>query len=196
MASRPSANRASRSTSAYRYFATPKRKFILADTPGHVQYTRNMVTGASTADIALVLVDARKGILEQTKRHSFISSLLRVPHLVLCVNKMDLVDWSQDRYDEIVDEFRDFAARLDIADLRFIPMSALEGDNIVEESENMPWYHGSPLLEVIEDIHVASDRNLIDARFPVQYVVRPHRKEYQDFRRVCRSGCIRRIPAR
>ena len=167
---------------AYGYFATPKRKFILADTPGHIQYTRNMVTGASTADIALVLVDARKGILEQTKRHSFISSLLRVPHLVLCVNKMDLVDWSQERYDEIVDEFREFAARLDVADLRFVPMSALEGDNVVEGSERMPWYHGQPLLEVIEDIHVASDRNLIDARFPVQYVVRPHRKEYQDFR--------------
>lgn len=167
---------------AYRYFATPKRKFILADTPGHIQYTRNMVTGASTADIALVLIDARKGVLEQTKRHSFISSLLHVPHLVLCVNKMDLVDWSEERYEEIVDEYREFAARLDVADLRFVPMSALEGDNVVERSNNMPWYHGSPLLEIIEDIHIASDRNLIDARFPVQYVVRPHRKEYQDFR--------------
>ncbi|MGI9666679.1 MAG: sulfate adenylyltransferase subunit CysN [Acidimicrobiia bacterium] len=167
---------------AYRYFATPRRKFILADTPGHTQYTRNMVTGASTADIALVLVDARKGILEQTMRHAFISSLLRVPHLVLCVNKMDLVDWDQKRYKEIVDEFRDFAARLDIADLRFVPMSALEGDNVVDRSTHMDWYNGSPLLEVMEDIHVASDRNLIDARFPVQYVVRPHRREYQDFR--------------
>ena len=167
---------------AYRYFATPRRKFILADTPGHIQYTRNMVTGASTADIALVLVDARKGILEQTKRHSFISSLLRVPHLVLCVNKMDLVDWDEKRYDEIVDEFREFAARLDIHDLRFVPMSALEGDNVVEGTDNMPWYTGSPLLEILEEIHVASDRNLIDARFPVQYVVRPHRRDYQDFR--------------
>ncbi len=167
---------------AYRYFATPKRKFILADTPGHVQYTRNMVTGASTADIALVLVDARKGVLEQTKRHAFISSLLRVPHLVLCVNKMDLVDYSQKVYDEIMDEFRSFAARLDIADLRFVPVSALEGDNVVEGSEAMPWYHGSTLLETMETIHVASDRNLIDARFPVQYIIRPHTMEHQDYR--------------
>jgi len=167
---------------AYRYFATPRRRFILADTPGHIQYTRNMVTGASTAEIALVLVDARRGILEQTKRHAFISSLLRVPHLVLCVNKMDLVDWSEKVYDEIVDEFRAFAARLDITDLRFVPMSALEGDNVVEGSRHMPWYHGTPLLEMLEEIHVASDRNLIDARFPVQYVIRPHRREYQDFR--------------
>ncbi len=167
---------------AYRYFATPRRKFILADTPGHIEYTRNMVTGASTADIALVLVDARKGILEQTKRHSFVSSLLRVPHLVLCVNKMDLVDYDEDRYNEIADDFRQFAARLDINDLRFVPMSALEGDNVVSPTARMPWYHGSPLLEVMEDIHVASDRNLIDARFPVQYVVRPHRREFQDYR--------------
>ncbi|GMR02917.1 MAG: hypothetical protein BMS9Abin20_1271 [Acidimicrobiia bacterium] len=167
---------------AYRYFATPKRKFILADTPGHVEYTRNMVTGASTADIALVLVDARKGILEQTRRHAFIASLLRVPHLVLCVNKMDLVDYSQKVYDEIADEFRHFAARLDIADLRFVPVSALVGDNVVNGSDNMPWYHGEPLLETMETIHVASDRNLIDARFPVQYVIRPHTMEHQDYR--------------
>jgi bifunctional enzyme CysN/CysC len=167
---------------AYRYFATPRRKFILADTPGHIEYTRNMVTGASTADIALVLVDARAGILEQTRRHAFIASLLRVPHLVLCVNKMDLVDYSEEVYEEITEEFRDFAARLDVADLRFIPMSALEGDNVVNGSENMPWYHGSPLLETLEDIHVASDRNLIDARFPVQYVIRPHTREHADYR--------------
>ena len=167
---------------AYRFFATPRRKFILADTPGHIEYTRNMVTGASTADIALVLVDARAGVLEQTRRHSFIASLLRVPHLVLCVNKMDLVDYSEDVYDTIVDEFREFAARLDVADLRFIPMSALVGDNVVNESENMDWYQGSPLLKTLEDIHVASDRNLIDARFPVQYVVRPHTREHHDYR--------------
>jgi len=167
---------------AYRYFATPRRKFILADTPGHVEYTRNMVTGASTADIALVLVDARKGILEQTQRHAFISSLLQVPHLVLCVNKMDLVDYSEDIYDEIVEDFRTFAARLDVTDLRFVPMSALKGDNVVNGSMNMPWYKGSPMLETIEDIHVASDRNLIDARFPVQYVIRPHTMEAQDYR--------------
>jgi len=167
---------------AYRFFATPRRKFILADTPGHIEYTRNMVTGASTADIALVLVDARAGILEQTRRHAFIASLLRVPHLVLCVNKMDLVDYSEDVYDAIVDEFREFAARLDVADLRFIPMSALDGDNVVNESENMPWYQGSPLLTTLEEIHVASDRNLIDARFPVQYVIRPHTREHPDYR--------------
>jgi bifunctional enzyme CysN/CysC len=167
---------------AYRYFATPKRKFILADTPGHIEYTRNMVTGSSTADIALVLVDARKGVLEQTRRHAFIASLLRVPHLVLCVNKMDLVDYDEKVYDEITDEFRDFAARLDINDLRFVPVSALTGDNVVDSSENMPWYQGSPLLEIMETIHVASDRNLIDARFPVQYVIRPHTMESQDYR--------------
>ncbi len=167
---------------AYRYFATPKRKFILADTPGHIQYTRNMVTGASTADIALVLVDARLGVLEQTRRHAFIASLLRVPHLVLCVNKMDLVDYSQKVYDEITAEFRSFAARLDIADLRFVPVSALVGDNVVNGSDNMDWYHGLPLLEILEGIHVASDRNLIDARFPVQYVIRPNTVEHHDYR--------------
>lgn len=167
---------------AYRYFATPKRKFILADTPGHVQYTRNMVTGASTADIALVLVDARLGVLEQTRRHAFISSLLRVPHLVLVVNKMDLVGYDQDVYDGIVSEFRDFAAKLDIADLRFVPVSALVGDNVVEPSINMDWYDGSPLLRIMENIHVASDRNLVDARFPIQYVIRPHRSEFHDYR--------------
>jgi bifunctional enzyme CysN/CysC len=167
---------------AYRYFATPKRKFVLADTPGHVQYTRNMVTGASTADIALILIDARKGILEQTRRHSFIASLLQVPHLVLCVNKMDLVDYSEDRYHELVEEFRQFATRLDITDLRFVPVSALVGDNIVEESPNTPWYRGPSVLHLLEDIHVGSDRNMIDCRFPVQYVIRPHTMEHQDYR--------------
>ena len=167
---------------AYRYFATPKRKFVLADTPGHVQYTRNMVTGASTADIALVLVDARKGLIEQTRRHAFISSLLGVPHLVLCVNKMDLVDYSQERYEEIVEEFREFATKLQIGDLRFVPISALKGDNVVGESESMPWYHGPSVLHLLEEIHVASDRNLVDARFPVQYVIRPHTMEHQDYR--------------
>jgi bifunctional enzyme CysN/CysC len=141
-----------------------------------------MVTGASTADIALVLVDARKGVLEQTRRHSFISSLLQVPHLVLCVNKMDLVDYDEAIYDEIVNDFRDFASRLDITDLRFVPMSALEGDNVVNGSMNMDWYKGSPMLETIEEIHVASDRNLIDARFPVQYVIRPHTRAEPDYR--------------
>ncbi|CAN5861056.1 hypothetical protein BH23ACT5_BH23ACT5_01710 [soil metagenome] len=167
---------------AYRYFATPTRKFVLADTPGHIQYTRNMVTGASTADIALILVDARHGVLEQTRRHSFLASLLGVPHLVLCVNKMDLVGWDEGRYDEIVADFRAFASRLEIHDLRFVPVSALEGDNIVDESPRMPWYTGPSVLHLLEDIHIGSDRNLIDCRFPVQYVIRPHLKEYQDYR--------------
>ena len=147
---------------AYRYFATPKRKFVLADTPGHVQYTRNMVTGSSTANIALILVDARNGVLEQTKRHSFLASLLGVPHMVLCVNKMDLVDWSEDRYNEVVDEFREFAMRLDIPDLRFVPISALEGDNVVNPSENMAWYRGPTILNLLEEIHIGSDQNMID----------------------------------
>jgi len=167
---------------AYRYFATPKRKFVLADTPGHVQYTRNMVTGSSTANIALILIDARQGILEQTKRHSFLASLLGVPHLVLCVNKMDLVDWSEDRFNELVDEFRDFARRLDVFDLRFIPVSALEGDNVVNRSENMPWYNGPTVLGLLEDIHIGSDHNMIDVRFPVQFVIRPHLRDFQDYR--------------
>jgi bifunctional enzyme CysN/CysC len=167
---------------AYRYFATPKRKFVLADTPGHIQYTRNMVTGSSTANIALILVDARNGVIEQTRRHSFLASLLGVPHLVLCVNKMDLVDWSQDRYNEVVEEFRSFAQRLDIHDLRVVPVSALLGDNVVDRSMNMDWYHGPTVLELLEDIHIASDSNLIDVRFPVQTVIRPHRMHHQDFR--------------
>jgi bifunctional enzyme CysN/CysC len=158
---------------AYRYFATPKRKFIIADTPGHIQYTRNMVTGASTADLALVLIDARKGVLEQSRRHAFLATLLGIPHLVVCVNKMDLVDWSQERYEEIKAEFRSFAMKLDVHDLTFIPISALLGDNVVERSGNMAWYEGSSLVHHLEEVHIASDRNLIDARFPVQYVIRP-----------------------
>ena len=167
---------------AYRYFATPKRKFIIGDTPGHIQYTRNMVTGASTADLALILVDARKGILEQSRRHAFLSSLLGIPHLVLCINKMDLVDWSEERFEEIKAEFRAFAMKLDVRDLTFIPMSALHGDNVVDRSANMPWYEGSPLLHHLEEVHIASDRNLIDARFPVQYVIRPMSDSHHDFR--------------
>ena len=167
---------------AYRYFATPRRKFIIADTPGHIQYTRNMVTGASTADLALVLVDARKGLVEQSRRHAFLASLLRIPHLVLCVNKMDLVDWSEERFEEIKAEFRSFAAKLDIADLAFVPISALHGDNVVSRSANSPWYEGSSLLHHLEEVHIASDRNLIDARFPVQYVIRPHTDEFHDYR--------------
>jgi len=163
---------------AYRYFATPKRKFVVADTPGHLQYTRNMVTGASTADLALILVDARKGVLEQSRRHAFIASLLGIPHLVVCVNKMDLVGWSKERFDEIREDFRRFAMKLDVHDLSFVPMSALLGDNVVNRSTEMSWYEGSSLLHHLEEVHVASDQNLIDARFPVQYVIRPH----QDFR--------------
>lgn len=167
---------------AYRYFATPRRKFIIADTPGHIQYTRNMVTGASTADLAIVLVDARKGLVEQSRRHAFIVSLLRVPHLVLAVNKMDLVDWSQDVFDEIAAEFTTFAAKLDIPDLTIVPISALHGDNIVTRSPNMPWYEGSSLLHHLEHVHIASDRNLVDVRFPVQYVIRPQSLQHPDYR--------------
>jgi bifunctional enzyme CysN/CysC len=167
---------------AYRYFATPKRKFVIADTPGHIQYTRNMVTGASTANLALLLIDARKGVLEQTRRHALLSSLLGVPHLVLCVNKMDLVDYEQRIYDEIRDEFSQFAAKLDITDLGFVPISALEGDNVVDRSTNMPWFDGQPLLGHLEDVHIASDRNLVDNRFPVQYVIRPQSAENRDYR--------------
>lgn len=167
---------------AYRYFATPRRKFIIADTPGHIQYTRNMVTGASTADLAIVLVDARKGIQEQSRRHAFLVSLLRVPHLVLAINKMDLVDWSQEVYEQIKDEFTNFAAKLDIADLTVLPISALKGDNVVTRSANMPWFEGPSLLHHLENVHIASDRNLVDARFPVQYVIRPHQDRHHDFR--------------
>jgi bifunctional enzyme CysN/CysC len=170
---------------AYRYFATPRRKFIIADTPGHIQYTRNMVTGASTADLAVILVDARNGLTEQSRRHAFLSTLLRVPHLVLAVNKMDLVGYEQAVFERIASEFSAFATRLDVADLAFIPISALHGDNVVERSENMTWYDGLPLLRHLEHVHIASDRNLIDPRFPVQYVIRPHQAthpELHDYR--------------
>jgi len=167
---------------AYRYFATPKRKFIVADTPGHVEFTRNMVTGASTANLAIILIDARKGILEQTHRHSFIASLLNIPHVVVCINKMDLVDYSEERYNAIVAEYKAFAAKLSVKDVRFIPISALNGDNVVNKSKNMPWYDGATLLYNLENVHISSDHNLVDCRFPVQTVIRPHTLEHQDFR--------------
>ncbi len=167
---------------AYRYFATPARKFIIADTPGHVQYTRNMVTGASTADLGLVLVDARQGLTEQSRRHAVILSLLRVPHLVLCVNKMDLVDYDEDVYNRIHQEFKQFATKLSIPDLEVIPISALKGDNVVTRSEEMSWYSGPTLMHHLENIHVASDRDLVDVRFPVQYVIRPKSDQYHDYR--------------
>jgi len=167
---------------AYRYFATPNRKFIIADTPGHVQYTRNMVTGASTADLGLVLVDARHGLTEQSHRHAVILSLLRVPHLVLAVNKMDLVDYSQDVFNRIQQEFTSFATKLRVPDLTVIPISALNGDNVVNRSEHMGWYEGPSLMHHIEHVHVASDRDLVDARFPVQYVIRPKSDEFHDYR--------------
>jgi bifunctional enzyme CysN/CysC len=167
---------------AYRYFATPRRKFIIADTPGHIQYTRNMVTGASTADLALILVDARKGLVEQSRRHAFLCSLLRVPHLVLCVNKMDLVGYDRAVFDAIADEFTSFAAKLDAPDLTVIPISALKGDNIVSRSANTPWYDGPSLLHHLEHVHFASDRNLVDVRFPVQYVIRPQSSAHPDYR--------------
>jgi len=167
---------------AYRYFTTPKRKFIIADTPGHIQYTRNMVTGASTANLALILVDARKGLVEQTNRHSFIASLLKIPHIILCINKMDLVDFDEAVYDRIVEEYKAFSSKLEVHDVQFVPISALLGDNIVERSENMGWYKGATLLHILENVHVESDFNHIDARFPVQHVLRPHTKEHQDLR--------------
>lgn len=167
---------------AYRYFATPNRKFIIADTPGHVQYTRNMVTGASTSDLGLVLVDARQGLTEQSRRHAVLLSLLRVPHLVLAVNKMDLVDFSEERFNEIKREFSAFATKLTIPDLTIIPLSALKGDNVVTRSENMPWYDGPSLIHHLENVHVASDRDMIDARFPVQYVIRPKSDDHHDYR--------------
>ena len=167
---------------AYRYFATPRRKFVIADTPGHTQYTRNMVTGASTADLALVLVDARKGILEQSRRHMFLASLLQVPHIVVCVNKMDLVDYSQEVFEEIRAEFVAFATKLRVPDLSVLPVSALLGDNVVSRSDNMPWFDGPSLLHHLENVHVASDRNLIDVRLPVQYVIRPHSEGWHDYR--------------
>ena len=167
---------------AYRYFATPKRKFIIADTPGHIQYTRNMVTGASTANVALVLIDARQGIVEQTRRHAFIASLLQIPHLVVCINKMDLVDYSQEVYQTIKDEFSGFSGKLDVKDIHFIPISALKGDNVVDSSVNMPWYKGGTLMYYLENVHIGSDQNFIDTRFPIQQVIRPYNDEYHDYR--------------
>jgi sulfate adenylyltransferase large subunit len=167
---------------AYRYFQTKRRKFIIADTPGHEQYTRNMVTGASTADVSVVLIDARKGVSEQTRRHAYIASLLRIPHLVVCVNKMDLVGYDEAVYEQIVDELTDWAARLDIWDITFIPISALHGDNVVERSTNMPWYGGPPLLYDLEHVVIATDRNLVDVRFPIQWVIRPMDEQHHDYR--------------
>lgn len=167
---------------AYRYFSTPKRKFIIADTPGHIQYTRNMVTGASTANVALVLIDARNGVVEQTRRHAIIASLLQIPHLMICINKMDLVDFKEEAYEKIKDDFTDWAGKLDIKDMHFVPMSALLGDNVVDQSENMPWYKGSTLMYYLETIHIGSDFNMIDCRFPVQHVIRPYSDEHHDYR--------------
>ena len=167
---------------AYRYFATPKRKFIIADTPGHIQYTRNMVTGASTANLAIILIDARHGVIEQTCRHSFIASLLQIQHIIVCVNKMDLVDWSEDRFNEIVGQYKEFASRLEVPHIDFIPISALLGDNVVERSVNMDWYQGSPLLYTLETMYIGNEHNHVDARFPVQWVIRPHSDEWHDFR--------------
>lgn len=167
---------------AYRYFATPKRKFIIADTPGHIQYTRNMVTGASTANLAIILVDARNGILEQTIRHAYIASLLQIPHVIICINKMDLVNYDENIFESIRKEFLKFSAKLDIKDIRFVPISALKGDNVVDRSKNMKWYEGPTLLYLLETIHISSDFNMIDARFPVQYVIRPQSTEFHDYR--------------
>ena len=167
---------------AYRYFTTPKRKFIIADTPGHIQYTRNMVTGASTANAALILVDARHGVIEQTKRHAFIASLLQIPHVIVCINKMDLVEYSETVYNNIVSQFEEFSSKLYVKDVRFLPMSALDGDNVVNRSENMTWFKGAPLLHTLETLHISSDLNKIDARFPVQTVLRPQRDGFIDYR--------------
>lgn len=167
---------------AYRYFNTPKRKFIIADTPGHIEYTRNMVTGASTANAAIILIDARKGVIEQTKRHAFITSLLNIPHLIVCVNKMDLVDYSEAVYNDILKQFEKIASKLNVKDIRFIPISALLGDNVVKRSEHMAWFEGAPLLHELETIHISSDINKIDGRFAVQTVLRPQRKGFEDYR--------------
>jgi bifunctional enzyme CysN/CysC len=176
---------------AYRYFATARRTFILADTPGHVQYTRNMVTGASTADLAIVLVDARNGVVEQTKRHAHVASLLGIPHMVVAVNKMDLVGYDEEVFDRIVTDFSAFAARLDVRDVAFIPLSALHGDNVVERSEAMGWYGGLPLLEHLETVQIAADRNLDELRFPVQYVIRDHATDYRGYAGQIASGVVR-----
>jgi sulfate adenylyltransferase subunit 1 len=167
---------------AYRYFATPKRKFIIADTPGHIQYTRNMVTGASTANLAIVLVDARHGVVEQTCRHAFIASLLQIKHLVICINKMDLVEYQEVVFNKIKGDFEDFSSKLEIQDIQYIPISALKGDNVVDKSENMPWYQGSTFLYTLENVHITSDYNFVDCRFPVQRVIRPQSDAYHDFR--------------
>lgn len=167
---------------AYRYFSTMKRKFIIADTPGHIQYTRNMVTGASNANVALVLIDARQGVVEQTRRHAIIASLLQIPHLVFCINKMDLVAWDKERYEAIRSELEGFTGKLDISDISYIPVSALKGDNIVHRSSNMTWFEGPTLLYYLENVHIASDYNLIDTRFPVQLVIRPNTDAYHDYR--------------
>ena len=167
---------------AYRYFTTPKRKFIIADTPGHIQYTRNMVTGASTANAAIILVDARHGVIEQTKRHAFIASLLQIPHIIVCVNKMDLVDFKEETYNKVIKQFEEFSSKFVIKDIRFIPLSALLGDNVVNRSKNMDWYQEAPLLHTLETIHISSDINKIDARFPVQTVLRPQREGFIDYR--------------
>ena len=167
---------------AYRYFTTPKRKFIIADTPGHIQYTRNMVTGASTANVAIILIDARHGVIEQTKRHAFIASLLQIPHVIVCINKMDLVDYSEEIYNKINIQFEEFSSKLYAKDIRFIPISALDGDNVVNRSKHMDWYQGAPLLNTLENLHISSDINKIDARFPVQTVLRPQRDGFIDYR--------------
>ena len=167
---------------AYRYFATPKRKFIIADTPGHIQYTRNMVTGASTANAAIILVDARNGVVEQTLRHSYIASLLQIPHIIICVNKMDLVDYKEEAFEAIRKDYENASDKLDVHDIRFVPISALKGDNVVDRSENMDWYDGPTLMYLLENIHIANDRNYADPRFPVQYVIRPQSDQYHDFR--------------
>jgi len=167
---------------AYRYFATPRRKFIIADTPGHIQYTRNMVTGASTANLAIVLIDARKGVIEQTCRHAFIASLLQIQHVVVCVNKMDLVEYKQEVFDEIVADFKNFASRLDIPHVDFIPISALHGDNVVDKSENMPWFQGGSLLYTLETVYIGHEFNHVDPRFAVQWVIRPQSEKHHDFR--------------
>lgn len=167
---------------AYRYFATPKRKFIIADTPGHIQYTRNMVTGSSTSNLSIILVDARHGVVEQTCRHTFISSLLGIPHVVFCINKMDLVDYAEETFEKIKEDLEAFSSKLNVKDIHFVPISALKGDNVVHKSENMDWYQGSTLMYLLENIHIGSDYNHIDCRFPVQYVVRPQSDEYHDYR--------------
>lgn len=167
---------------AYRYFTTPKRKFIIADTPGHIQYTRNMVTGASTANVALILIDARHGVIEQTKRHAFIASLLQIPHIIVCINKMDLVEYSEEVFRDIVHQFEGFSSKLYVKDIQFLPISALHGDNVVNRSTNMDWYQGAPLLSALETMHIGSDINKIDARFPVQTVLRPQREGFIDYR--------------